>query len=481
MLLSTAEFDLFEILRVPYRQSPPSGDRTPVASLESAVGRFHSIRQEGDDSASGVWWPAFDGSATAPRARLYWLGDVPFYAALIPAAVLDPRGEAGGWVRMQDVLDDRGERVASLWRCADGNVILPFDPNQAIRNFLAERYADDAAAGFLRRTGVQAYYRLRPLIPRRVQIGLRRRFSAIQSRARFPRWPQEPGLHDLFRAMYILVGTTTGTELPWIAPWPSGREWAIVLTHDVESETGYRNIDRLREIEASMGFRSSWNFVPRRYNVSDELVAELVGDGFEVGVHGLYHDGRDLESDAMLAERLPEMRAWATQWGARGFRSPATHRRWEWMGRLGFDYDSSYADTDPYEPQPGGCGSLWPFFIDETVELPITMSQDHTLFVILGQTTIEAWSDKARYIRGRNGMALMLTHPDYLATNELAGRYSEMLTEVADDETAWRALPGEVSDWWRRRAASRIEGEQGGWRIEGQAAADGVVTTIPPR
>ena len=75
----------------------------------------------------------------------------------------------------------------------------------------------------------------------------------------------------------------------------------------------------------------------------------------------------------------------------------------------------------------------------------------------------------------------MLTHPDYLATNELAGRYSEMLTEVADDETAWRALPGEVSDWWRRRAASRIEGEQGGWRIEGQAAEDGVVITIPPR
>ena len=98
-----------------------------------------------------------------------------------------------------------------------------------------------------------------------------------------------------------------------------------------------------------------------------------------------------------------------------------------------------------------------------------------------GGRTIEAWSDKARYIRGRNGMALMLTHPDYLATSELAGRYSDMLTEVADDETAWRALPGEVSDWWRRRAASRIEGEHGGWRIVGHAAADGVVTTIPPR
>ncbi len=452
---------------------------SPALSLRSAGSTRFGGRAT-TSPPSGCGGPHSTQSAIATRPGLYWLGDVPFYAELLPAAVLDPRAEADGWVRTQDVLDDRGARVASVWRCADGNVVLPFDPNQAIRNYLAERYADGATAGLVRRVGVQAYYRLRPLIPRRVQIGLRRRFSVIQSRARFPRWPQEPGLHDLFQAMYILVSTTTGTELPWIAPWPSGREWAIVLTHDVESEAGYRNMDRLRGIEMSMGFRSSWNFVPRRYAVSDELVAKLVREGFEVGVHGLYHDGRDLESEATLAERLPEMRSWATQWGARGFRSPATHRRWEWMGRLGFDYDSSYADTDPYEPQPGGCGSLWPFFIDDTVELPITMSQDHTLFVILGHTTSEAWSEKARYVRRRNGMALMLTHPDYLTTDELAGRYRAVLAEVADDRTAWRALPGEVSDWWRRRAASHIEGEGEGWKIAGPAATDGAVMTIPP-
>jgi hypothetical protein len=35
------------------------------------------------------------------------------------------------------------------------------------------------------------------------------------------------------------------------------------------------------------------------------------------------------------------MREFATRWNAVGFRSPATHRVWEWMPLLGFHYDSS--------------------------------------------------------------------------------------------------------------------------------------------
>ena len=87
--------------------------------------------------------------------------------------------------------------------------------------------------------------------------------------------------------------------------------------------------------------------MPERYAVDDELVRRLGEAGCEVGVHGLRHDGRDLESLRTLRRRLPEMRRWAERWGAVGFRSPATHRVWDWMPMLGFDYDSSYPDTDP--------------------------------------------------------------------------------------------------------------------------------------
>ena len=47
--------------------------------------------------------------------------------------------------------------------------------------------------------------------------------------------------------------------------------------------------------------------MPRRYDTPDETVSDLREQGFEVGVHGLYHDGRDLESRELLLERLPAM------------------------------------------------------------------------------------------------------------------------------------------------------------------------------
>ena len=71
------------------------------------------------------------------------------------------------------------------------------------------------------------------------------------------------------------------------------------------------------------------------------------------------------------------------------------------MPRLGFDYDSSYSDTDPYEPQPGGCCSYLPYFNENMVELPITLPQDHTLFSILQRPDADVWIGKADFLRER--------------------------------------------------------------------------------
>ena len=142
------------------------------------------------------------------------------------------------------------------------------------------------------------------------------------------------------------------------------------------------------------------------------MVAELGRRGFEVGVHGLHHDGRDLESEATLRARLPEMKAWGDRLGAVGFRSPATRRDWSLMPLLPFEYDTSFPDTDPYEPDAGGCCSWLPFMIDGLVELPITLPQDHTLLEILDADAAEIWRRKTELIRGAGGMALLITHPD---------------------------------------------------------------------
>jgi hypothetical protein len=290
----------------------------------------------------------------------------------------------------------------------------------------------------------------------------------------------ETALDELQAFVLRQLAAVAREAVPWIKPWPDGRTWALVLTHDVETERGLLHVDVLCDVERSLGLRSSWNFVPRRYHVSDDTVRALVDDGFEVGVHGLYHDGRDLESLETISARLPEMRAYADRWGAVGFRSPATHRRWEWMPALGFDYDSSSPDTDPFEPQAGGCCSLLPFFNDDLVELPITLPQDHTLFVILRETSEQRWVEKTEVIKARGGMALLNVHPDYMLEPDLVARYRRYLERYAGDADAWHALPRDVSAWWRHRAATRVERRDGHWIAVGAGADAAAVALEAP-
>jgi len=216
-----------------------------------------------------------------------------------------------------------------------------------------------------------------------------------------------------------------------------------------------------------------------RYAVQDDDVSALLAEGFEVGVHGLYHDGRDFASFATLSERLPAMHRHAERWQAVGFRAPATHRVWEWMPQLGFDYDSSYPDTDPFEPYAGGCCSWLPFFNDRMVELPITLPQDHTLFAILGHTDESLWLEKISHVRRSGAMALLLTHPDYLIDEQLLGAYTRLLERFAGDSEAWQALPREVSAWWRRRSQSSLELTPAGWHVIGPAADDARIDYLP--
>jgi hypothetical protein len=129
---------------------------------------------------------------------------------------------------------------------------------------------------------------------------------------------------------------------------------------------------------------------------------------------------------------------------------------------------------------PGGCCSWLPFFNGEMVELPITVVQDHTAFVILREGE-SLWRAKIDHLRQRGGMALLLTHPDYLRVPELLTSYERVLRAYSGDATAWMALPREVSDWWRRRAETSLELVDGVWQVSGPAAHEVQVRFATPR
>jgi hypothetical protein len=483
MFESSHPFAFFDYFRVPYEIKPGDGGSQPP------VGRLTRAAESGIAGRSLFWLPAAStGRRPRKGSRLgryklndFWLvGQV---ATGDPTALLAPLGS--GWHPSEPVVDAGGKTVSAIWRDGNGNVFLPFDPGEVMHYLWSERYTKVGSAallGIARKTMVRGYYVVRPLLPRRTQLAMRRVLARRQGLPTFPRWPIESSLHDLYDWLFETVTVVAERPVPWLDVWPDGKSWAFVLTHDVETHVGYADMGLLRDGERAHGYRSSWNFVPERYDVDDATLQELRDAGCEIGVHGLRHDGRDLASLRLLEQRLPAIREYADRWGAVGFRSPATQRAWDLMPRLGFDYDSSYTDSDPYEPQPGGCCTYLPFFNQRMVELPITLPQDHTAFEILQHTDGALWTGKARDIRARGGMVLVLAHPDYARDERMARAWTELLDEFADDETVWQALPREVAAWWRRREGSSILPDGGGWTVRGPSADEGRVrlTTYVP-
>ena len=130
--------------------------------------------------------------------------------------------------------------------------------------------------------------------------------------------------------------------------------------------------------------------MPEGYSYDPDYLEELKKAGFEIGVHGLKHDGWLFLSRRLFRKRVKKINAYLTSLGG-GFRSPLTHRHPEWMQDLKLQYDSSFFDVDPFESMPGGVGWLWPFFIGNFLELPYTLPQDNTLFNILGEKTPLIW------------------------------------------------------------------------------------------
>ena len=326
--------------------------------------------------------------------------------------------------------------------------------NAADEHYLRERYQN----GHRRSAALRAYYTVKPLLPRALQLAARRRYARLQARRVFPAWPVEPLLVERRDAdLRRRLADAPDGRVALVNFWPAGRRHAVVLTHDVEGPAGVANIERVRAVERRHGFVSSWNFVAEDYAIPDGLFERLRAEGCEIGLHGIHHDGRLFSSRAEFDRNLPAVRRYLAAWGAVGFRSPATHRNADWIAELPVLYDSSFPDTDPFEPQSGGCCSIVPFRLGEVVELPITLVQDHTMWEILREPGIDRWVDKSRWIMRNHGLVNVIVHPDYVVDEARLALYERFLAFLAAQPGGWHALPRDVAHWWRERDALAVE------------------------
>ena len=310
------------------------------------------------------------------------------------------------------------------------------------------------------------YYVLRPVLPRSAVLILRRLYRFNQQDGFRLGWPIEDRyVRFQFQVVQNMMAQRGMTRLPFIHFWPNGSQFVLVLTHDVETEQGQSFVRDLAALEEQQGFRSSFNFVPEGYPLDRALMAELRERGFEVGVHGLKHDGKLFSSRVTFERRATRINRVLQNLNAVGYRSPLTHRNPEWMQALNIEYDLSFFDTDPYETMPGGTMSIWPFFMGRFVELPYTLAQDHTLMVILGEESPRLWLEKVAFIEQYSGMVLVNVHPDYMCDQKHLAIYEEFLRTMRARGGYWHALPRDVARWWRARAEAKAERRDGKWIV----------------
>ncbi len=290
----------------------------------------------------------------------------------------------------------------------------------------------------------KAYYNfVRPMLP----VSLRRR---LQARLRSKIKAKEFFIDD---RLVKIVFADRGNMQTLKQIYPNGHSSAIVLTHDVESKSGFSFIPKVMEIEKKYNFKSSWNIVPYQYPIDQGIIRLIQESGHEIGIHGYSHDGRMYLSKQIFDERVPMINKALDQYGAVGFRSPMVHRNLVWLQELDIEYDCSCFDYDPYQPFPGGTGSIWPFVAGKFVELPYTLPQDHTLFYVLKEKNVVLWKKKTDWILEHHGMVLTLTHPDYLMARNHLRLYEELLQYLLSKKNAWHCLPREMAAWWKKKTA----------------------------
>ncbi len=401
-------------------------------------------------------------------AALYRLDD----GSAIYAPIRSIRDIPAGMHSVGRVLDERGRVVSHILCDPDAQTYyVPFSLDEAFDGFLLEKYASgrrfppDGLLGM--------YYAAKPYLPEPLIAQARRVLARVQARADFPAWPADLSFESLKRLMLtLLLKASRGGALPIVWFWPEQYEYCLVLTHDVEKGlTENPGIWRLIDAERGEGFKSSFNVVPFKYDIDLGVLDRLRAAGCEVGVHGYSHDGKLFRDREHFPQRVAQVNEVGRSWGATGFRSSSTYRDTELFPMLEFDYDMSFFDTDPYEPQPGGCLSLFPYFLGDLVEIPMTLAQDHTLFMVLQEKDARVWREKLALVRSMNGLLCLNAHPDegYVGDEEKVGHYLEFLRAFDGEAAMWNPLPGELARWWRTRRSARITGNGSGLVVEGGA------------
>lgn len=357
----------------------------------------------------------------------------------------------------------------------DGTVYLPFDPSQVINNLRCETYAENWQHRLPASALARIYYLLRPFLP----IHVRKRLQGFHfrgwNRLKFPNWPVDCSVDNIFGELLLLsLKASRADRIPFIWFWPKGATSCAIMTHDVETAFGAACCQDLMDIDDSFGIKASFQVIPEQcYNVTSEFLTSIRDRGFEVVIHDLNHDGHGYRDHKQFLARAEKINSYGAAFGAKGFRAASLYRKQLWYDALTFAYDMSVPNVAHLNPQRGGCCTVMPYFLGNILELPVTTTQDYTLFHILGDYSIDLWKKQMEIIMEKHGLISLVVHPEYTVEPQQRCIYEGLLGFLSCLEEAkglWITTPGEVNRWWRQRAEMKLVPGSNGWYIEGPDA-----------
>lgn len=358
----------------------------------------------------------------------------------------------------------------------EGRLSLPFDAAQVADNLRFESYAS-ASLGMHPASSLvgKGYYFFRPFLP----VAFRRHLQKFRLNGwrhlSFPKWPVDQTVDDLHEDLLLAcLRVTKAKEIPFIWFWPEGASSCAVMTHDVETTLGRDFCSTLMDVNSDFGVNASFQVVPEeRYEVPDRYLEDIRERGFEVNVQDLNHDGHLFRDKQQFLHRVAKINDYGRKFAAEGFRSAVLYRRQDWYDALEFSYDMTVPNVAHLDPQRGGCCTVMPYFVGNLVELPVTTTQDYSLFHILEDHSIELWKVQIELIMAKHGLMNFIIHPDYIVRDEEMKTYKTLLrylTQLAAEKNIWMPLPREVASWWRDRANMNLIQIGREWKIEGKGS-----------
>ena len=320
-----------------------------------------------------------------------------------------------------------------------------------------------------------AYYAIRPLLGVTVRRHLQRYALGGWSKRTFPTWPVDRTVDHLHEVLLAAALRNKCVQrVPFIWFWPDGHRSCALLTHDVETETGLRFCPTLMDMDDAAGIKSAFQVVPeKRYKVSDDQLCLFRARGFEINVHDLNHDGHLFRDREGFRRRVAKINEYGEKFGASGFRAGALYRNQDWYEWLKFSYDMSVPNVAHLDPQHGGCCTIFPYFVGDILELPVTAIQDYSLFHVLGTYSIDLWRTQFKEIVNHHGLVHVITHPDYVIEQRARQTYKELLAYLAELRTTdavWITQPAAVNTWWRQRAQMELVCAGDRWSIVGEGS-----------